>query len=119
MKTKAPNTSTSSTAMSELTPTTIFDLLVSDHRRYTLHYLSQKVGAISLGDLAEQIAIWEDTPTYEQYERILTGLHHTHLPKLVAAGIVHYDVESETIELLEIADQVQPHLKLVAPIDIQ
>jgi hypothetical protein len=119
MKTDTPNASTSSTAMSELTPTTIFDLLASDHRRYTLHYLSQKVGAISLGDLAEQIAIWEDTPTYEQYERILTGLHHTHLPMLVAAGIVHYDVESESIELLETADQLQPHLKLVAPTDLQ
>ncbi|MFB9806682.1 hypothetical protein ACFFQF_19280 [Haladaptatus pallidirubidus] len=77
------------------------------------------MGAISLGDLAEQIAIWEDTPTYEQYERILTGLHHTHLPKLVAAGVVCYDVEAESIELLEIADQMLPHLQLVAPTDLQ
>ena len=62
----------------------MFDLLASDHRRYTLHYLSQKVGAVSLCDLAEQIAIWEADPTYDGYERTLTGLYHIHLPKLVS-----------------------------------
>ncbi|WP_435156212.1 DUF7344 domain-containing protein [Haladaptatus sp. DFWS20] len=119
MKTETPNIQVDSTDSTNLPPTTMFDLLANDHRRYTLHYLSQKVGAISLGDLAEQIAIWEDTPTYEEYERILTGLHHQHLPKLVDAGIIHYDMDSESVEILETADHLLAHLELVAPIDIR
>lgn len=119
MKTETPNASSDSTDTIGLPPTVLFSLLASDHRRYTLHYLSQKVGAISLGDLAEQIAIWEDSPTYEQYERILTGLHHQHLPKLVDAGIVRYDVDSESIELLDTADPLMTHLKLVVSVDLQ
>ncbi|QLG29192.1 hypothetical protein HUG10_17380 [Halorarum halophilum] len=118
MKTK-PDDSSSGTSTGDLNPTTIFDLLAHDHRRYTLHYLSQKVGAVSLGDLAEQIAIWEADPTYDYYERVLTGLHHTHLPKLAGAGVVCYDVERETVEALDAVDCLTPHLTLTAAADLQ
>lgn len=119
MKTTIPDKLVSETGTGDITPTTIFTLLANDHRRYTLHYLSQKVGAVSLGDLAEQIAIWEADPTHDHYERILTGLYHTHLPKLVDAGIVRYDVEQETVELLEAIDSLIPHLNLIVADDLQ
>lgn len=119
MKTKSPNTAVSSTDSSDLSPATIFDVLTNDRRRYALHYLFRKVGAIPLGELAEQIALWEDDPTYERYERVLTGLHHVHLPKLTDSGLVRYEIEEETVELLESADQLAPHLKLVAAEDLR
>lgn len=119
MKTTTPDESASRTSTGDLTPTAIFSLLANDHRRYTLRYLSRKVGAVSLGDLAEQIAIWDADPTYDYYERILTGLHHNHLPKLADAGVVYYDVEQETVELLETVDSLTPHLTLTAAADLQ
>ena len=119
MKTKTPDTSVSSTDTPDLTPTTVFGLLANTRRRYVLHYLSQTVGAVSFDDLAEQIALWEDDPTYDRYERILTGLYHTHLPKLADAGVVRYDVERETVELLETADALMPHLELATATDLE
>lgn len=118
MNTK-PDDSANGTSTENLSPTMIFDLLAHDHRRYTLHYLSQRVGAVSLGDLAEQIAIWEADSTHDNYERVLTGLHHTHLPKLADAGVVCYNVEQETVELLEAVDSLTPHLTLTAAADPQ
>ena len=67
MKTTTPDTPVSSTETATLTPTTIFDLLANDRRRYVLHYLSQKVGAASLDDLAERVALCEDDPTSDRY----------------------------------------------------
>ena len=103
----------------ELSPTTIFGLLTDERRRYALHYLSTNVGAVSLDDLAEQIALWEGTPTKSRYERILTDLYHRHLPRLTDAGVVRYDPDRETVELLDAADRVSPFLKLVAVDDVQ
>ncbi|WP_227377952.1 DUF7344 domain-containing protein [Haladaptatus halobius] len=116
--TKTPGSSAGSTDNGTLPPTAVFELLAHDRRRYILQYLSQKVGAVSLSELTEQIAIWEDKPTYDQYERILTGLHHQQLPKLGDAGIIRYDVDAETITLLETVDQLTPYLQLAMPDDL-
>ena len=119
MKTSTSDTSISSTDTVDLAPTTIFNLLANDRRRYVLHYLSQTVGAVSLGDLAEQIALWEENPTYDHYERVVTGLHHIHLPKLADAGVVRYEVEQEAVELRKAANELTPHLKRVTADDLQ
>ena len=119
MKTTTPDKLGSSTATDDFSPTAMFELLASDHRRYALHYLSQKVGAVSVCDLAEQIAICEADPTYDRYERILTGLHHIHLPKLADANVVRYDVEQETVELRDAVDSLTPHLDLTSAYDFQ
>jgi hypothetical protein len=116
--TKTPGSTTGSTENDTLPPTTIFELLVHNRRRYILHYLSQKVGAVSLSELTEQIAIWEDQPTYDHYERILTGLHHHHLPKLADAKVIQYDSDAETVTCLERADQLVPYLQLSMPEDL-
>lgn len=117
MKTTTPDTPVNSTETSALAPTTIFSLLANDRRRYVLRYLSQKVGAASLDDLAEQVALREGEPTADRYERILTDLHHTHLPKLVDGSVVRYDVERETVELRDAADELMPYLECVATAD--
>jgi hypothetical protein len=67
---------------------------------------------VSLGELAEQLALWEDDPTYDHYERILTSLHHSHLPKLVEIDLVHYNIEDETVHGLDALDIVRPYLDL-------
>ena len=119
MKTTTPETASRSTAPAAPTPTTLFELLANDRRRYVLHYLSQMIGAVSLDDLIEQVARWEDDPTRDRRERILTDLHHTHLPKLTDAGVVRYDLEQETVELLATANALRDHLQLVTATDLQ
>lgn len=103
----------------DLDTTRLFELLANDRRRLALHYLTQTVGAVHVGDLADQIALWEGDHTHEHYERICTSLVHIHIPKLTDAGVMQYDPEQETVELLEVADQLVPHLDLAAPADTQ
>lgn len=112
MTTKTPAKSPHSPQSSDLSATDIFSLLAADRRRYVLHYLCQQVGTVSLGELAEQLTIWEDEPTYDHYERVLTSFHHTHLPKLAESGLVQYDVERETVHGLDAMDAVRPYLDL-------
>lgn len=112
MTTKTPTESQRSRQTDDLSASEIFPLLAHDRRRSVLHYLTQQVGSVSLGELAEQIAIWEDDPTFDQYERILTSLHHTHLPELVEGGLVRYDSDQETVDGLDAIHSVQPYLDL-------
>lgn len=103
----------------DLPPATVFDLLADDRRRYALHYLSRKVGAVQLDDLAEQIALWEGDPSRDRYERILTDLCHRHLPRLTDAGVVRFDADRETVESRPAADAVAPFLELAGADDLR
>lgn len=98
----------------DLSATTIFDLLANDRRRAALNCLRRTVGAVNIRHLADQIALQEGDHTYERYERICTGLVHADVPKLEAAGVLEHDPERETVELLDVADQLVPYLDLVA-----
>lgn len=117
MTTKTPAESPRSSHADALSATDIFPLLADDRGRNVLHYLSQRVGAVSLGELAEQLAIWEDDPTYDRYERILTSLHHNHLPKLVDGGLVRYESEQETVNGLDAIESMRPYLDLAVADD--
>lgn len=119
MTTKTPTELPHSSLSDALSATDIFALLADDRRRNVLHYLSQQVGTVSLGELAEQLAIWEGNPTYDHYERILTSLNHSHLPKLVDGGLVHYEVEQETVSGLDALESVRPYLDLALADDLQ
>lgn len=99
----------------DLPTTTIFELLANSRRRLALQYLRSRVGAVPLGDLADQIALWEGEHTQAQSERISICLVHLHLPKLADAGIVRYDPTQETVELEEAAAQLTPFLDLATP----
>ncbi|WP_254864338.1 DUF7344 domain-containing protein [Halovivax gelatinilyticus] len=95
-------------------PTAIFGALADTRRQHTLVYLASKPAAISLGDLAEYIAIAEDQASYDWYQRILVDLHHRHLPQLVDAGLARYDATAETVELAVDAASLRPYLSIVS-----
>lgn len=95
-------------------PVLAFDLLADPRRLSVLQHLSRTADAVSLGELAERITSLEGTPTADGYARVLTALHHHHLPKLSEAGVVRYDVQSETVELLDAGDFLAPYLELAA-----
>lgn len=103
----------------KLTTSEIFGLLASDRRRHVLHYLNGRVGGVSLGELAEHLAIRADDPTFERYERILAGLLHLDLPRLADAGLLAYDGDAETVTGTEAAARLRPYLELAMPEDIR
>lgn len=113
MKPQARNPRETEDDSSEISPTALFTALSEKRRQHALAYLAQKPAAIYLGDLAEYIAIGEDDPSYERYQRIVVDLHHRHLPHLREAGIVRYDAETELIELTIDRDAMAPYLAIV------
>ena len=93
-------------------------MLSNQRRRYVLYYLNHRPGPVSLRDLAEQIAAWENDCTiddleYKQRKRVYTSLHQTHLPKLDEMGIVNYDRDAGTITLADRASDLDAYLELV------
>ena len=84
-----------------------------------MHYLDRKVGAVPIGDVAEQIALWEDDLSKDRFERIVTGLYHTHLPSLCEAGVVRVDLDLETVERTSAADPLAPYLDLALSEDLR
>jgi DNA-binding transcriptional ArsR family regulator len=106
-----------------LSKDTIFSMLSNQRRRYVLYYLNQRSGTVSLRDLAERIAAWENDVDvadldYKQRKRVYTSLHQTHLPKLDEAGIVDYDQEEGTITLADRATDLDIYLELVGEYDV-
>ncbi|MFC4439289.1 hypothetical protein ACFO3C_16600 [Halostagnicola sp. GCM10023398] len=90
----------------------MFKALSHSRRQHLLRYLVQKPGAVALGDVAEYIAIEEGELTRDRYERLLTGLCHTHVPHLTDAGLLRYDVDRETVSLQVESDSLVPYLEL-------
>lgn len=99
-------------AAAGITPTQLFTVFAHERRQRTLAYLSQRAGAVSVGDLAEYIAIAEETPTQDRYERICTDLYHSHLPRMRDLGLLTYNLESEQISLTVRRRLLTPYLEL-------
>jgi hypothetical protein len=80
----------------DLTYDTVFFTLSNARRRFVLHHLKQVAEPIAVGELAAQVAAWENgiprtQVSNRQRKRVYTALHQTHLPKLHDLGIVEYD----------------------------
>jgi hypothetical protein len=89
-----PETDGTSTAETD----DLLDTLANADRRFVLAHLSQRETETSLGPLGAALAANSDDLSHED-ARI--ALHHVHLPKLEAAGLLEYD---DTIELSDEAD---------------
>lgn len=83
-----------------------------ERRQRILTYLSQRPGAVLVGDLAEYIAIAEGNPTTDWYERICTDLHHSQLPNMEDAGVLSYDQKHERISLTVNRQILAPYIEL-------
>ncbi|RQH00370.1 DUF7344 domain-containing protein [Natrarchaeobius oligotrophus] len=93
----------------------IFELLKNRRRREVLAYLLEAEETVTLGELAEQIAAWEnDTEvnalSSDQRKRVYVALYQTHLPKMDDAGIVEYDQDRGLITLSDNADLLMMYL---------
>lgn len=79
-----------------------FDLLSNARRRFVLRRLQETSGEVELGDLAAELAAKEnEVPVEElssqQRKRTYVSLYQTHIPKMVDAGVITYDVDDGTV----------------------
>jgi hypothetical protein len=105
-----------------LSKNTIFHILQVERRRLTLQYLHGRTDAVSLRDLAEQVAAWENQMsvvelTSKERQRAYISLYQNHLPTLETEGIIEYDKDRGTIRRTPRADQFDPYLLDTVPQD--
>jgi hypothetical protein len=130
MKTGAQITESGTTAGKQglsdethLTTEVVFETLSSRRRRYTIHFLRQVDDSVTIRDLSEQLAAWENridrrAVTPKQRKRVYTALHQTHLPMMDRVGAVVYDKDRGTITMTEDLQTFDVYLDVVAQDDI-
>jgi len=93
----------------------VFHAVKNLRRRYVLYYLQRYGGPVELGELAEQVAAWENDATVSevsssQRKSVYSALHQTHLPKLESAGVLRYDADRSVVHPSERAAQLDLQL---------
>ena len=106
MSTEDPNT---------LTQDTVYDLLSNRRRRFVISKLRRADGAVSVNELSEAVAAWEndveiDELTDKQIKRVYVSLYQIHIPKLDEAGLVAYDKDAGQVELTPAVSELDSYL---------
>ncbi|WP_458185767.1 DUF7344 domain-containing protein [Haladaptatus sp. NG-WS-4] len=95
------------TKSDSLTPSVSFSILASRRRRIVLRELFDHGRSVSVANLRRSIE--REQPDADR-RRIAGELHHTHLPKLEAAGLVF--VDGTDVTLTEYGAGIEPYLLL-------
>jgi hypothetical protein len=93
-----------------------FELLKNQRRRYVLEYLEAEGEPVSLSELAEQIAAWENDKevrliSSSERKRVYVGLYQCHLPKMDDMGAISFNKPRGIIERGENAECLTPYLQ--------
>lgn len=76
----------------------VFVLLANSTRRHLVRILQDAPTAVSVPELAEQIATnMEDADSHDVVKTITSSLYHNHLPRLDDADVVDYNEEAGTV----------------------
>lgn len=127
-QTQSTSTQTQQTEQEDGTPATLsdddcFDLLSNHRRRYALHYLQGGREEASLGELAEQIAAWENETTLsevsaDERKRVYTSLQQVHLPRMAEMGAIEFDDRAGEVALGPAAEDLDIYLEVVRGRDV-
>lgn len=101
----------------ELSKDELFHLLQNQRRRRVLLYLQDTTGEVSMRDIAEQVAAWENDTTVKalgsnERQRVYIALYQSHLPKLDDAGVLTYDQQRGIVARTQLADQLEAYLNV-------
>lgn len=82
----------------------LFEVLSNQRRRFTIQYLKQREDQITVSQLADQVASWENEKsigqlTPQERKRVRNALRQFHLPKMADYGFIEYDSKRGTIAL--------------------
>jgi len=97
---------------------TLYEALSDRRRRYALHYLKQQADTVTVRDLAEQVAAWENEKdvealTAQERKRVYIALYQSHLSTLDTQGLVDYDEDAGTVRLSDSMEAVDLYLEVV------
>jgi len=100
----------------------LFHVLRNQRRRFAIHYLKRDPDPVDVGDLATQVAAWEndvsvEAVTSKQRRRVYNALKQTHVPELNETGLIEED-RGEVV-LTDQAEQLDMYLELVPEKDIR
>ncbi len=103
---------------SQLTENDLFELLSNQRRRYILHTLMRDWCAVTVGDLSQEIAAWEDDVDYEAVtssdrKRVYTALRQAHLPKMDKAGVLSFDKDRGIVEPTPALEDIEIYMDVV------
>lgn len=101
---------------------TVLDLGGDQHRRIVLAVLAHEQRSLTMNDLTKAIAKHNHhAPVREvpkdDLSEVQISLHHVHLPKIEASGLVDYDQDRGVVEPTEQFEQVQPQLSALIDAD--
>jgi len=93
----------------------VFEVLKNQRRRYVLQHLRERDEQVSLSELSEQIAAWENGKeiraiTSDERKRVYVGLYQCHLPKMDGMGVVEFNKPRATIAPGENIDLLYTYL---------
>lgn len=99
----------------ELTKNEALEILNNPRRRYVLSLLDATPDGLTIGELANQVAAWEqDTSvaelTSQQRKRVHVSLYQTHVVKMSDLGVVQFDRDSGLVTLTPKAEQIRQFL---------
>jgi DNA-binding transcriptional ArsR family regulator len=94
----------------------LFSVLRNQRRRFVIHHLERVPGPVDVGDLATQVAAWEnrvsrEAVTAKQRRRVYNALQQTHVPKLEQAGII--TVDRREVSLTDLAEESDLYVEIV------
>lgn len=100
----------------------VLDLCRHQHRRIVLGTLLEEGRPLTLDDLTEAVLRHNhQMPITEAPEDVITEigltLHHLHLPKLAAEGLVDYDPEGHLVEPTDELARAEPTLSAIIESD--
>ena len=101
---------------------TVLDLCADQHRRIALGALANEQRSLTVNDLTKAIVKHNHhTPMIEMPKGSLTelqiSLHHAHLPKIEASGLIDYDQERGRVEPTAQLEQIQPQISAIIEAD--
>jgi len=107
----------------ELSTDAIYESLGNRRRRYAIHYLKQCDDPVSVRELAEQVAAWEnDKPvaelTSQERKRVYIAFYQSHLSTMDGEGLVEYDPDAGVVELSGALTEADIYLEIVPKEDI-
>ena len=103
----------------QLSTDVVFRLLSDRRRRSAITVLRRHGTAMSLADLADEVAVREhDAPITEipadDVKRVYMSLYHSHVPRLEDFGVIDYRQESDMVTLSDDVSAFEPYLELAA-----
>ncbi|MFC5135706.1 MULTISPECIES: DUF7344 domain-containing protein [Haloferacaceae] len=102
----------------EITDDELYEVLANQRRRFAVHLLKREEQRMEIGEMAEQIAAWENDVepveiTGNERKRVYTALQQSHLPKMDRAGVVEFNKDRGVVEPTVALENIDLYMDVV------